>query len=217
MISKCDSLLCTTAAIFYWLNPCDWIVACALMSYCCELNSLNRNANARMGEKCQNDMTWWRDAVTHSNSKLFAVLYVSCTMLRRQTKSSACVRACVHVIGMESNANANGELHVRSTRASNNSFHLNYRSNCSRCPTATLFLFHSVRLTNRKFIQVFTHLNNFDGTHICVKQQVRKKQIIESSIHMNCVNVGSKIIQIKFIMRFVLWTMLNTIYVWDSI
>lgn len=130
--SKCDILLCTAAAIFYWLNPCDWIVG-ALMSYCCELNSLNRNANASRGKKTleRHGMSVERcsDSLT-IRSQLFAVLHVSCTMLQRQTKSSACVRICDwHGIQFESNANANGELHVRNTRASNNSFHLNYRSN----------------------------------------------------------------------------------------
>lgn len=105
------------------------------MSYCCELNSLNRNANARREKNESNDIFKRRDAVTHT---LPTICYFTFhAMLKRETESNA----CMYVIGsiqFKSDANANGELHVRNTRAPNNSFHLNYPFNCFLCP-ATLF------------------------------------------------------------------------------
>lgn len=152
-----DFLLFTAAAaaaIFYWLNPCDSIVA-ALMSFCCELNSLNRNANARR-EKKTAQMTYSNVRCDSLTTICYAMFHAICDAQKRQTRSSA----CVYVIGriqFKSNANANGELHVRNTRASNNSFHLNYRSTVVLNVSPLSIPICSL-LTNQKFVRVFAYI-----------------------------------------------------------
>lgn len=71
----------------------------------------------------------WMQWLTHTTN-CFAVLYVSWCSKERDQIQHACVYVWLVVYNFKSNAN--GELHVRSThtRASNNSFHLNYPFNC---------------------------------------------------------------------------------------
>lgn len=74
-----------------------------------------------------------------------------------------------------------------------------------------------ISFTNRKFIRVFAHI--ISTTHICDKRQVRKgesnREKTECSIHVItstwCACEQSKIIEVEFIMRFVLQTMLNAL------
>lgn len=57
-------------------------------------------------------------------------------MMLKRPASSCVAYLCDYVIAdtnLNQNANANGELHVRNTRAWNNSFHLNYRSKLYLC------------------------------------------------------------------------------------
>lgn len=80
------------AAIFYWLNACDWIVG-ALMSYCCELNSLNRNVNARRDKKLRQQ---WHD-MTHS---LTTICRYACFMHERCSRDRPNpVRAYIRLVG----------------------------------------------------------------------------------------------------------------------